>query len=334
MLALCCDSPVQTCRNASWLAPTTWAAASCMPRKTGLSSVPRPQPLLAGAGVVPHPVDGLDQLRVVHRGDQLLVSDRRGHDRQPVVAADDPELGGQPHGQVDPDRRHRVGRPEVVLGQRLVEDDRGPAARPLRTHGRPTYSPGDDPAAAARSAADEPGDDLPELGAGVLLHEVAGAGDHGVVEPRAARHQLAQDRRHRPGDRVAVGEGGEERLLPGLEDRPRRPGWPRWRGRRCWWAPGSASPADPPCSPRRGTARRRRDGRPRRGRARSRKPRSDRCRGSRPPRRRAGTTTRSRACRSRRSAARCCSRPRGRTGRGAPRPGAARSARPSPGPPA
>ena len=44
-----------------------------------------------------------------------------------------------------------------------------------------------------------------------------------------------------------------------------------------------------------------------------------------------GTATRSRACRSRRSAGRCWRRPPGRTGRGARRPGGARSARPSPG---
>ena len=42
MLALCRLSPECTWRNASRLAPTTWAAARCMSTNTGLSSVARP----------------------------------------------------------------------------------------------------------------------------------------------------------------------------------------------------------------------------------------------------------------------------------------------------
>src|SRR4051812_8496390 len=42
MLALCRLSPVHTCRHASVVAPTTWAAASCIAAKTGLSSLPSP----------------------------------------------------------------------------------------------------------------------------------------------------------------------------------------------------------------------------------------------------------------------------------------------------
>ena len=53
MLALWSDSPLQTWRNASRLAPTTWAEARCMSLNTGSSSVPRPRERSTQPGVVP-----------------------------------------------------------------------------------------------------------------------------------------------------------------------------------------------------------------------------------------------------------------------------------------
>src|SRR6476646_1806446 len=53
MLTACRLSPVQTCRNASTLAPTMWAAAWCMPRNAGLSSVPSPNSSSRTPGMVP-----------------------------------------------------------------------------------------------------------------------------------------------------------------------------------------------------------------------------------------------------------------------------------------
>ena len=53
MLALCSDSPLHTCRQASTLAPTTWAAARCMDLKHGLSSVPSPWARSISPGVSP-----------------------------------------------------------------------------------------------------------------------------------------------------------------------------------------------------------------------------------------------------------------------------------------
>ena len=50
MLALCSELPLHTCRKASSVAPTTWADASCIPRKTGLSSVPSPKRSSPGPG--------------------------------------------------------------------------------------------------------------------------------------------------------------------------------------------------------------------------------------------------------------------------------------------
>jgi hypothetical protein len=79
-------------------------------------------------------LDRLDQRRVVHRGDLLDVRHRGRNHPQPL--AGDPELLGQPHGEVDPDRRHRVVRAEVVLGERRVEDDR---ARARALHGLGRY---------------------------------------------------------------------------------------------------------------------------------------------------------------------------------------------------
>ena len=54
-------------------------------------------------------------------------------------AAGDAELGGQPHRQVDPDRAIGCVRPEVVLGQRRVEDHR---RRPGALHGSRTVACG------------------------------------------------------------------------------------------------------------------------------------------------------------------------------------------------
>ena len=53
MLTECSDSPLQTWRTASSVAPTTWALARCMSVKTGSSSVPRPRAGSVQPGVVP-----------------------------------------------------------------------------------------------------------------------------------------------------------------------------------------------------------------------------------------------------------------------------------------
>jgi len=74
-------------------------------------------------------LDRLDQHRVVDGGDVVERRQRCGHDAQPRPG--DAELGGQLHGQVHPDRRHGVLRPEVVVGERGVEDHR---ARPGALH--------------------------------------------------------------------------------------------------------------------------------------------------------------------------------------------------------
>ena len=75
MLALCSDSPLSTWRQASTVAPTTWAAAVCMCSKTGLSSLPRPcsgssppsVPMRVTAAISPG-VHGGDEVVVGHRG--------------------------------------------------------------------------------------------------------------------------------------------------------------------------------------------------------------------------------------------------------------------------
>ena len=76
---------------------------------------------------------------------------------------------------------------------------------------------------------DEGGDDPAELGAGVLLEEVAGVGDGGVVEAAGAGDVLLEDRVHASGDRVGVAERGEERPVPLAQ---RGPGEPVGRGGR------------------------------------------------------------------------------------------------------
>ena len=67
------------------------------------------------------PGDRVDQALVVHGGD-LLVGGHGASTR--LRPSSTPELLGQPHREVDADRGHRVGGPEVVLRERLVEDDR------------------------------------------------------------------------------------------------------------------------------------------------------------------------------------------------------------------
>src|SRR3954465_7134378 len=70
---------------------------------------------------------------------------------------------------------------------------------------------------------DERRDDGRELGAAVLLEEVAAALDGGVRLPRRARDR----RQHRPvataGDRVLVGERAQERAVEATEYLPRGP---------------------------------------------------------------------------------------------------------------
>ena len=108
----------------------------------------------------------------------------------------------------------------------------------------------------------------PSSVAGVLLEEVAGVLDDRVRRGRGCRGpSLLQHRRHRAGDRVAVAERDQERLVPARPAPPRPPGWPRSPGRRGGSAPASASPAGPPWTPRRGTARRTPRGPRRRARA-------------------------------------------------------------------
>ena len=72
-------------------------------------------------GVLAREHHRLDQGRLVHGRDQVVVGHRRRH--RPDLL-EDAELTRQPHGEVDPHRRHRMARPEVVLRQGLVEDHR------------------------------------------------------------------------------------------------------------------------------------------------------------------------------------------------------------------
>src|ERR1700735_1938341 len=62
---------------------------------------------------------------------------------------------------------------------------------------------------------DEVGDHGAEPFAGVLLQEVPGTGNHRMDDSRRPRHGLLQHRRHRAGDRIAVAERHQERLVPG-----------------------------------------------------------------------------------------------------------------------
>jgi hypothetical protein len=60
-----------------------------------------------------------------------LVERRLGRRDHPEPAAGHLELMGQLHGELDPDRGHRVVRTEVVVGERRVEDH---GARPGALH--------------------------------------------------------------------------------------------------------------------------------------------------------------------------------------------------------
>ena len=123
MLALCSDSPLQTCRNASTLAPTTCAAARCMPSNTGLSSVPRPRSQVDVPG---------RRADLGHRLDQCRRRGRwRSGPRWPSGPA--PSAAGRPAAPGPPASRmvrstrtgrHRVVGPEVVLREGPVEDHR------------------------------------------------------------------------------------------------------------------------------------------------------------------------------------------------------------------
>ncbi len=62
-------------------------------------------------GVLARAGDRVDQPLVVDRRDLPVVGERRRHHLQPVEHA---EVAGQPHGQVDADRGHRVRGTEVV----------------------------------------------------------------------------------------------------------------------------------------------------------------------------------------------------------------------------
>src|SRR5262249_23553481 len=69
--------------------------------------------------------------------------------------------------------------------------------------------------AARRVVADERSDHFPEQHAVVLLQEVPGPRDHGMLHARRPGDRAFQDVGHAAGDRVAVAEGDEERPVPG-----------------------------------------------------------------------------------------------------------------------
>src|SRR5580692_4069847 len=65
-----------------------------------------------------------------------------------------------------------------------------------------------------RVIADEVRDHGSEKFTRVLLQEMAGAFDHWMLEARRPGHSFLQHRRHASGDRVAVAERHQERLIP------------------------------------------------------------------------------------------------------------------------
>ena len=127
MLTECSDSPLQTWRHASRVAPTTCALAWCMSLKTGSSSVPRPC------------VGSHAARRRAGPGDRVDQRPGRGRSRSASSVAIGASTRLRPSSTPSSSasrivRSTRTGDigwrgPEVVVGERRVEDDRrGPGA--------------------------------------------------------------------------------------------------------------------------------------------------------------------------------------------------------------
>src|SRR5690348_4726685 len=82
-----------------------------------------------------------------------------------------------------------------------------PARQPSTIEGRPRTTPN----SIQRMCLDEADDGSGKLWAGILLQEVAGAGDHRMRYSLCTRHIASKDRRHWSGDRIAVAEGHQHR---------------------------------------------------------------------------------------------------------------------------
>src|ERR1019366_9086439 len=108
---------------------------------------------------------------------------------------------------------------ERFLIGRVPEEDAGAAQHRAGPSPAPRPFPGrrlpEALSAASRVGADEAGDHAAELAARIFLREVAGARDHRMLDAGSARHGALPDRCHRAGDRIAVAERHEERLVPG-----------------------------------------------------------------------------------------------------------------------
>ena len=124
MLALCRLSPLQTWRTASTVAPTTWAGGLGACRGRPGCRRCRARALGSNAGRVgAGPLHRLDQAGVVHGGDQVVVGHRR---RRPCRSRGRARRARAASRMVRSTRIGDIGwrGPEVVLGQRRVEDDR------------------------------------------------------------------------------------------------------------------------------------------------------------------------------------------------------------------
>ena len=122
MLTACAVAPDQTDRAAASVAPTTRADASCMPSKTGSSSVPSPNQT-AGTRARPHMPHHRDVLRVVHRLD-LAVGRGRRLDHGHRASGEHPEFAGKLYREPDPHRVERMPRPEVVPCKGVIPHNR------------------------------------------------------------------------------------------------------------------------------------------------------------------------------------------------------------------
>ena len=160
-------SPRQTASAWVTLAPTIRAAASCMPAKTGLSSVP--SPWSGSASPVAPARRTASMYSGVWTSAEHLV--RRGlrADQLDLVPLDQAEVAGQPPGHLQAQRRHRVVRAEVVVQQlggphdAHVHASRYPGAHPsgvpTRARGRARVVPATPPdrsEVTAREAAASP----------------------------------------------------------------------------------------------------------------------------------------------------------------------------------
>ena len=207
MFAACSTSPVQTRRAASTVAPTTCADASCMPSKVGLSGGAEPA-LLDHAGAGPcrpaaprRCTPGRAPSRPARRRPSAPAPSRRPG--PPPSVGEHAELAGQQHGEVDPDRGHRVAGPEVVVGERRVEHDAGGTGHAPTLPWR----------ASLRSGCDHPREHHPldrrrDVRRHVRPHVAGVQPGHRRASPARStspRRPTSSRRRHRQGGRRAAG---------------------------------------------------------------------------------------------------------------------------------